>query len=218
MLNTSTGTCALLPATSFQLNILSRQTISRLPVCPLLGITRRHLVGANLHVLNSLCQHPYTQSGEAFFMSVRDVCPLKLCRAITESVGLATVTNTSRPLEGEEHSGNFSAYLKLMTGKKKKHNPVKSHKLTKKKEFNTRQEVCIWVSGLWTSQLVSSSISNVNARGASTELVTSPHGVQRGSHTCNPLFQRGIGSKHGICHITLVIKGRTWKLFGPETI
>lgn len=131
MSNTSTGTCTLLPATSFQLNTLSRQTISPPPVCPLSGSAGRHLVGANLHALNSLCQHPHTQSGEAVFMSVRDLCPLKFCRAITESVGLATVTNTSQTLEREGEGGTFSAYLKVCDGEKK-HDPVKSHKLKKK--------------------------------------------------------------------------------------
>lgn len=123
MSNTSTGTCTLLPATSFQLNTLSRQTISPPPVCPLSGSAGRHLVGANLHVLNSLCQRPYTQSRDVVFMSVQDVCPLKLSWAITESVGLATVTNTSRPLEREGDSGTFSAYLKVCGDKKKKTQP-----------------------------------------------------------------------------------------------
>lgn len=100
----STGTRAVLPATSFQLNALRRQTISPPTVCHLSGGAGRHLVGANLHVLNSLCQHPYTQSGGAIFTSVRDGCALKLGRAIMESVGLATVTNTSWPLERERET------------------------------------------------------------------------------------------------------------------
>lgn len=76
--NTSTGTRAFLPTTSFQVDTLSRQTISPPTVCPLSGGAGRRLAGANLHVLNSLCQHPYTQSDGGTFTSVRDVCALKL--------------------------------------------------------------------------------------------------------------------------------------------
>lgn len=91
-------------------------------VCPLSGGAGRHLAGANLHVLNSLCQHPYTQSGGAIFTSVRDGCALKLGRAITESVGLATVTNTSWPLE-RERQRHLHCLLKTLSRRGKKTRP-----------------------------------------------------------------------------------------------
>lgn len=110
--------------------------------------------GSNLHPLNSSVSI-YTPNQETPSYKCKYMCILKICQAITESVGLATVTNTSQPLK-RQRPRHLQCLLKTLWKNTTQKRPINSKK-KKKTERKTMRKQSVWQARLWKSQLVSSS-------------------------------------------------------------
>lgn len=88
--------------------------------------------GSNLHPLNSSVSI-YTPNQKTPSYKCKYMCILKLCQAITESVGLATVTNTSQPLE-RQRPRHLQCLLKTLWKNTTQKRPIASKNWKKNNE------------------------------------------------------------------------------------